>query len=229
MNSLFEKVKQFVMAEFPSLFWQIVSNPVHFFRSMPKGGGYGDPVLFIVVVSIISVLINIILSIIGVGFFFSIGAAFMMVVIGPIMAVIMSFVGAAILFVIWRVMGSKESFETCYRCGAYASGISPITTIIAVIPYVGTILSFAWICFLIVLASAEVHGLSMKKAWIVFGVIFGFFAIMSLGAQHTARKFESEMGDFRPVKEGSTREMTPEDAGKFVEDTMKAIQEKEKK
>jgi len=229
MNSLFEKVKHFVTAEFPSLFWQVVSNPVRFFRSMPKGGGYGDPILFIVVVSIISVIINIILSIIGVGFFFSIGVAFMMIIIGPLMAVIMSFVGAAILFVIWRVMGSQESFETCYRCGAYASGISPITTIIAVIPYAGAILSFAWVCFLLVVASAEVHGLSMKKAWIVFGVIFGFFAIMSLGAQHTARRFEADMGSFKPVEKGASRDMSPEKAGKFVEGMMKAIQEQEKK
>lgn len=65
----------------------------------------------------------------------------------PIAVAIGSFIGAAILFVIWKLMGSQEDYETAYRCGAYLMALAPITTLINVIPYAGAIISLVICAF----------------------------------------------------------------------------------
>ena len=142
------------------------------------------------------------------------------------MVLIFGFIGAAIMFVIWKLMGSDESFETAYRCGAYAAAISPITSVLGVIPYIGSLIGLAWGLYLVVTASVEVHKLPAKKAWMVFGIIGAVLAIMSLSAQASARKMQKGMADWQ--REWGTKpakEMTPEDAGKAAASFMKAMQE----
>jgi uncharacterized membrane protein YdjX (TVP38/TMEM64 family) len=42
------------------------------------------------------------------------GAGFGAIIFMPIAVAIGSFIGAAILFVIWKLMGSQEDYETAY-------------------------------------------------------------------------------------------------------------------
>ena len=53
-----------------------------------------------------------------------------MIIFMPIAVAIGSFIGGAILFIIWKLMGSQEDYETAYRCGAYLMALAPITAII---------------------------------------------------------------------------------------------------
>ena len=143
---------------------EVIINPAGFFKKMPKGGGFIEPIIFVASMGVIMGAINLVLSIVGLGFAPSFGMALLYVVIMPVFAVIFGFVGAAILFVIWRIMGSQESYETAYRCGAYASAITPVTTIIGVVPYLGGIAGIVWMAYITVSASIEVHGIKPKIA-----------------------------------------------------------------
>jgi len=119
-------------------------------------------------------------------------------------------------------MGSEQSFETAYRCVAYAAAISPITTLIGIIPYLGVLITMGWMMFLMVTASQEVHNLESKKAWIVFGIVFGLFTLLNLNSQYAARNIEKEMKKYNRQIE-QMEDMTPEEAGRAMGEFFKGF------
>jgi len=107
------------------------------------------------------------------------------------------FIGAAIAFVVWKLMGSVENYETAYRCCAYASAISPVTTLLGIIPYLGSIIGILMGTYYIVMASVEVHRIPAKKAWTVFGIIAAVLILLSLSGQFAARKMAGDAERFK--------------------------------
>ena len=202
---------------------EVILSPAGFFRKMPRSGGFVDPVIFIASMSLIVGVINLILWPLDLGFATSFGTALLYVVIVPVFAVIFSFVGAAILFIIWKIMGSQESYETAYRCGAYAAAITPVTTVVGVVPYIGSVIGLVWMAYIIVSASIEVHGIKQKIAWIVFGVLFGLLLIMNISAMYSARHFSSEMEQWQETSQDFDK-MTSEEKGEALGKFMKGMQ-----
>lgn len=201
---------------------KVIMAPADFYRAMPKGGGFGDPLVFVVVLGVVSGVVQAVLSLVHLGAAGSVMMALGLIILSPVWIVVGSFIGAAILFVIWKLMGSNESYEVAYRCGAYTAAIAPITALLGIIPYVGSLAGLAWGLYLIVLASVEVHKLPAKKAWLVFGIIAAVLAMMSLSAQAGARKVQKGMTGWQQSMQGkSGRQMTADDAAAFA----KAMQE----
>jgi hypothetical protein len=130
------------------------------------------------------------------------------------------------------ILGSRESYETAYRCLAYAMAIYPITAILGMIPYLGVIIGVAWGTYLMVMASIEVHGIESRKAYIVFGIIGGLLMLLQLTGEYSARQMQSRM---EHVSEGmqeqlkKMEEMSPEEAGKMVGEFLKGMEEAQKK
>jgi len=119
-------------------------------------------------------------------------------------------------------MGSQESYETAFRCAAYASAISPITTILNIIPFIGGVIGLLWGTYLMVIASSEVHNIRRKTAWIVFGIIFGILAIITITSQFAARKMKRIAEEYR--EEMEQQDMTQEEMKKAAEEFMKKMQ-----
>ena len=200
----------------------VITAPVEFYRNMSKGGGFGDPLIFAVVMGVASGVIQAVMGLMHFGAVVSTAMALACVILAPIWIVIGSFIGAAIMFVIWKLMGSNESYETAFRCGAYAAAISPITTILGLIPFVGALAGLAWMLYLIVTASVEVHKLPSRKAWMVFGIIGLVLALISLSGQCAARKMKNNMGAWQKEMESSSGEMN--ETAKSFSAIMKAAQ-----
>nr|HDN00580.1 hypothetical protein [Deltaproteobacteria bacterium] len=170
---------------------RVISNPVGFFHDMPKTGGFVKPLIFMMAIAAIAGIIRAILAVAGPGFSISFSQAIASIIIAPIFAGIFGFAGAGILFIIWKIMGSRQSFETAYRCCAYAGGIVPVTTVLGVIPFLGPILNLVWMTYLLVVASVEVHKLNQKISWIVFGTICAVFILIIISSQLAARQITS--------------------------------------
>ena len=84
----------------------------------------------------------------------------------------------------------------------------------------------AWMLFLVVTASVEVHKIVAKTAWMVFGIITAILALMSTcgqiqtrRAQRMMRSWPQELGNGKAPKD-----MTPEEAGQAAAGFMKAFQ-----
>jgi hypothetical protein len=209
----------------PNMMIKIVTNPVGFYRDMRRDGGFVEPLIFMVCMGVVSGVIQSILAVFGIGFTGSFIIILASVIIMPALVVIFGFVGAFILFAVWKIMGSEETFETAYRCSAYASGISPVTAFLNVIPYLGPVLGLIWMTFLIVTASVEVHKLNRKTASIVFGIICLIFIVLSISSQRAVRKAQSDMESFQKNFSQGLEEMSPEEAGKAMGDFLKGLQD----
>ena len=93
---------------------QMVSRPVEFYRRMPHTGGYVEPIIFLVVMAFVAGVILTVFSLFGTDLVGSMAIGVWVIVMFPIMALIGSFMGAAILFVIQPL----AIFKTFTECGS---------------------------------------------------------------------------------------------------------------
>jgi len=208
----------------------VLTSPSAFFREMPKTGGFVEPLIFMVIMGIISGLIQTVFSLVGLHIAGGMAMSVWSIILVPIYIAIGGFIGAAILFVIWKLLGSKESYETAYRCGAYISVLMPIITVLGLIPYLGLAIGIALYVYFLVIASVEVHKIPSQKAWLVFGIIGAILIIMNISAQMSAKKFSREAVKFREKMEETSRAMKKqaEQMQKQTEDIQKQAEEMQK-
>jgi hypothetical protein len=209
----------------------VLTDPAGFFRTMPRSGGFVDPLIFVVALAIVSSLVAVPFWLLGIGPYAAFPGVIATFLVSPLMTGLFSFVGAAILYAVWRALGSQQSYETAYRCAAYMSAISPFAVPLSVVPYIGGIAMVVWGFFLTVLASEHVHAIDRQKARTVFGVIAVVLALMSISAQRFARSVEYRAGAVTDQLD-KLEEMSPEEAGKAVGEFLKGLQgatEEEKK
>ena len=218
------ETKGFDFAAIPQTAIRVVTQPAAFFRQMPRTGGFTEPLIFMVILSTAAGVIQAALSLLHLTMADGTGPAIQMLVMMPIAAAIGGFIGAAILFVIWKLMGSSENYETAYRCGAYIASISPMTTLLGAVPYLGAIAGVLIGTYYIVQASMEVHRIPAKKAWTVFGIIAAVLSLLSLGGQYSARKMMGDSERYRMQMEDAGREMqrSSEQSRKAAEEMGKA-------
>jgi hypothetical protein len=218
--------KNIDFAAIPQTAVKVLTSPLEFFRQMPKAGGFIEPLVFMVVMGVVTGLLMSILSVlrlqVGAGMAMGVGSVILM----PIMVAIFGFVGAAILFLIWKLMGSQESYETAYRCGAYIGALSPISVLLHFIPYLGGAASVLLMTFFLVTASIAVHNIPSRKAWLVFGIIGGLLVLFNISAEITARRFMREGGRMRIEAEEASKmmRMQAEQLQKQAEETSRMLQ-----
>jgi len=212
---------------------EVITSPGEFYARMPRTGGFLQPLIFMVVLGVVSGLILSVLSLIGLAPGEGLITGLAALIFVPIIVGIFGFVGAAILFVIWKIMGSQESYETAYRCMAYTAAIMPITTVLNLIPYLGVVIGLVWVTYLLVTASIKVHDIKPQTAWIGFGVICAVFVFVSVSAEMAARKLSSDMQAWEAEMHERTgdlerlEEMTPEEAGQAIGDFFRGMQDRD--
>lgn len=187
--------------EIPSLAIKVIINPVGFYQQMPKSGGLRDPLIFMVILSVVAGVLSAVLSTIGFGTGATMAGGLVAIIMVPVLVVIFGFVGAGIAYVIWNIMGSQENFETAFRCVAYTAAIAPIAAILKLVPYLGSFASAIWPMALLAIASIHVHRRSKQASWIVFGVIGAILALISVSGEHTSRQLMSGMDDWQEIIE----------------------------
>ncbi len=210
-------------AAMPQKAIKVLTSPAAFFREMPKTGGFIEPLVFMAIMGVVAGLVQAVLTMAGLSVGMGVGMALAVVIIYPIVIAILGFIGAAIVFVIWKLMGSQESYETAYRCAAYIAVLWPITTALGAVPYIGVVASIALMTFFYVTASVETHKIASQKAWIVFGIIGAALIFMGIGAEIAKRALQKNMMMYQQQMEGTAKEMQ-----KSSEAMKKALEEMQK-
>jgi len=186
---------------------KVLTSPQTFFREMPKTGGYVQPLIFMIVMGVIGGLIQSIFNIIGLRVATGLAMGVASIILVPIVIAIFGFVGAAILYLIWKLMGSQEEYETAYRCAAYISALTPITCVLGIVPYIGGAVGVALAMYFTIVASIEVHRIPSQKAWLVFGIIGAILILLTITGEISSRRMVREAGKFQKQMEKTTKEM----------------------
>ncbi|MDQ7012113.1 MAG: YIP1 family protein, partial [Mariprofundaceae bacterium] len=217
-----------ILAAIPGKMLSVILRPADFYRDMPKTGGFVEPLVFAVAMAVLVAVAVAILGMIGFGTIGMLAMGFFGVIVLPVMVAIGSFIGAGVIFVIWKLMGSGEDYETAYRCVTHAYAYAPVAALVAGIPYLGSLVQIAWPMALLAIASIEVHDRQPKLAWGVFGVLALLGAFSTLGAEYTARHLGDSLEGWSQRMEekyGNPDDMTPEQAGKAVGEFLKGLEQ----
>jgi len=211
-----------------------LTSPQTFFREMAKRGGYVKPLIFMIVMGVVGGLIQSIFNIIGLRVATGLAMGVASIILVPIVIAIFGFVGAAILYLIWKLMGSQEEYETAYRCAAYISALAPITCVLGIVPYIGGAVGVALAMYLTIIASIEVHRIPSQKAWLVFGIIGAILILLTITGEISSRRMVREAGKFQKQMEKTTKEMQKQVEGatkemqKATEEATKTLEELQK-
>ena len=203
---------------------KVLTSPQTFFKGMPKEGGYVKPLIFMIVMGVVGGLIQSIFNIIGLRVATGLAMGVASIILVPIVIAIFGFVGAAILYLIWKLMGSQEEYETAYRCAAYISALTPITCVLGIVPYIGGAVGVALAMYLTIIASIEVHRIPSQKAWLVFGIIGAILILLIITGEISSRRMVREAGKFQKQMEKTTKEMQKQVEG-ATKEMQKATEE----
>jgi len=172
---------------------KLIVKPDDFFRSMPKDGGYLEPLSFVVLATLLGVLLNAVEMLVTRGVGLSMVAIWLLTV--PLIMVILSFFFSGICYAAWSFMGSKENFETSYRCVAYMQILFPIMILLSIVPYLA-LLGIAWGLYLMVIATREAHKVSVKPALLVFGIIAALSGLIYYNSVSSAIESKEHLEEF---------------------------------
>jgi hypothetical protein len=163
-------IKNFVKS-FIGVVKTIFFKPKDFYQNMPTTGGFPSPLIFLAVCLGISAFISAIIWGTVAGFFYFL-----------IFGLILSFIGAAILyFIAQQFFEGKGTYEGTYRVVAYAGVVSLISWL-AVIPVLGGLiafLAFLYGFYLQFVGVAKVHQITQGQA--VVTVLIAFAVTIILG------------------------------------------------
>jgi len=207
---------------------RVITDPRGFYREMPSSGGLQRQLIFIIVMAVALALVSTVLSLFGWGALGAMAVGIGSIIGFPIAAIIGSFIGAAILYVIWTLMGSEQGYQTAYRCVAYTGAIFPITGVLGVIPYIGSIIGIAWGMYLLAIASIEVHGRTEQLSYRVFGILGVIMILGNVSSEYQSRRvaeqFEGLGTSIEEQLEG-IEDMSPEEAGQALGEFLRGLEE----
>lgn len=152
---------------------KVLTSPRDFFAGMPKSGGYLEPFAFMVSMGFAAGVLHLLVKALGLAPGVGTDVALSSVVVMPATLAAFGFVEAAVLHLLWRLMGSAETYETAYRCTAYVSVLVPVAVVLQVFPLLGDATAIVLAMFFLVAASVSAHRVPSWKAWFVFGSLGG--------------------------------------------------------
>ena len=162
-------------------------NPANFFRRMPVTGGFGNPLIYGIIMGMIGVIFSMMYQqfwgtmfdparfypTMGRGFDLEmyefsrqIESIWMLIglIISPILIAVALFIASGIFHLILMIFGwNKESFEATFRVVAYSEG----AYFFEIIPFIGGLISLVWAMVLYTIGIKEVHKLSPGQAILV--------------------------------------------------------------
>lgn len=170
----------------------MLSNPHEFFSRLDSAARFGGPAGSIAFWGAVSGLLTFLIAFIKPSPFGMIAAG-LQVVLLPIMAVLLSWLGAGLFHVICLILGGKAPYVVSYQVIAAMSALFPLSTVLSLAPY-GVIPVQLVGLWLSVAAAHAAHGVGKTKAWVLFGLLTAFGIVGSILAQAGLREFERTGG-----------------------------------
>jgi hypothetical protein len=217
----------------------LLKTPYAFFARMAKSGGYAVPIFYAVVWSFVTGVLELIVSLIRPQpFRMAPAAEAIWILFGPWVVLLIGFVLSGILFAIWNIMGSRENYQTAFRCWAFTTPLSAVGAVLGLVRYLNIgVLAYGF--FLVFVASVVVHGIPRKKAAVVWSalcacLVLGMLLVLAWARAARARGLTPDgmiapiFAPSKPAAEGGVDMATVQEIRKQIEAELKKRQEKAK-
>ena len=196
------------MDNFIDTWKKVITSPSAFYESMPKEGGYGEPLKFalinFIVLGIGSAIITILYNLIGfnlpsnvsimgtsttIATKITIMSVISDIIVIPIIGIIGLFVSGVILFILFKIVGGSGSYEGTVRILSYSSAVS----LLAWIPLIG-ILAVLYGIFLDIIGGKFVHNISTLRSVIAVLLPFVLAIVLTMVLAAVIAAFVFGMG-----------------------------------
>jgi hypothetical protein len=217
----------------------VLMTPKEYFASMPKTGGYVEPLIKAVIYGLIAGILTFIWSLLHLtpaagilGKWMGGGTVGVMSIVTAVIgAAIGLFIGGVILLIISAICGGSKDYEANVRVTAALMVLSPINALLSftggISIYLGAIISLAVSLYGIwLLYNALIHALGAgEKAAKVVSIILAILPVISLISMLTCYKAASTVSD-KYMKDAKQQEEALKNFNKLMEE-MKKQQEKQ--
>jgi hypothetical protein len=204
----------------------VLLTPKEYFSSMPKEGGFVEPLIKAVIYGLVAGIITFIWSLLhltaAAGAFGGIigGGVGAMAIVGALIgAVIGLFIGGVIVLIISAICGGSTAFEACVRVTAALMVLSPINALLGftggISIYLGSIIGLAVSLYgLYLLYHAIVNALGGKEATAkILAIVLAAFPVIFMISALTCYKAASTVSD-KYLKDADKYQQESEEAVK---------------
>jgi hypothetical protein len=171
-------------------FVAVLTKPADFFASaaIKEQKGFGPPLIFAVIMGLVAGVIGAILAVLHLGAAggplggaVGVGVGLMGIIISPIMAVIVAFVGGAIVHVIALIASGKGTYEQSVRIACYATAVYPVAAVLGIISFLPlSILANLWGMYIVALGIIALHSANRQTTFIVLGVLAAIWLLITV-------------------------------------------------
>jgi hypothetical protein len=164
---------------------EVLFRPREFFRAMPKGGGFGQSLLFYVITATVGMLASVLFQLV----ISSMGnrdqtlaapvVALFMIVFVPLILIVSAFISAGIYHLMLMLLGAaRHPYETTFRVVTYSAGA---TSLLGIIPICGGIVGAIWQIVAVIIGLAEAQETTTGKAAVAVLVPALFCCVAAAG------------------------------------------------
>lgn len=184
----------------------VIVRPAEYFRTMPRGGPLVEPMVFTAVLSLAGAIVFALISWPLTGQLPALGSLLIVpgLVCGGALFV------ALILMLLWKLLGSQQSYATAFRCVAATMAVVPLTALLTPLPDLSLIVNASWSIYLLYVASLEVHGIGRPKALLLLALLTGVMGA-SLWSNHTFQTLVREQRQQLGVSEQAYEQMSEQE------------------
>jgi len=176
----------------------MAKQPEQFFSRINPNGGLGPPLVAVILWALISAPLSAVAvysksQSVGVTIAAAVGGLFAL----PLVAVVMSFIGAGIFHVLCKILGGTAPFNGSFGAFAAMAALMPLSSLLGAVPFAGAVIPQLLGLYLAVHAAAGLHKAGKTKAWVLFGLLTAFWLLLSISAGIAAKRLKSSLGSFQ--------------------------------
>ena len=157
----------------------ILVQPYLYFSMDDEGLDFSEGARYVAIMGILASLLGLLVG----GSVFTGGSGMgvlLTLAIAPVVAVIASFILAGLIHLVCSLSGTRADFGDSYGISAASAVLAPLSVFLNVIPVIGSVIGLIWGWWIVSEGGRAVHRLSKERARLLFGMMYGAFAVSGL-------------------------------------------------
>lgn len=156
----------------------VLLQPSLYFSHEEDALDFADGATYVAIMGVIGALLSALLLSAGAEHYTPL-ALVLSLIIGPVGAIVGTFVAASIIHVLARFLGSRKDYESSFSIAAAVAALYPINALLALLGGVGGLAALLWSWWITSEGLSVVHGTDRGSARVVMGGVYAVAALLT--------------------------------------------------